>query len=454
VTLSANRLLDDLRRLPQSTHCHIALSGGLDSCVLLHLLASISTQLPWELRAIHVHHGLQADADRWQRHCETLCEEAKIPLTTRHLGLRPKSGESLEAQAREARYQALAGEMGEGDLLLTAQHQDDQAETLLLQLLRGSGPAGLAAMPGLSRFATGWLARPLLTYSRTCLQVYAQEQGLSWMEDPSNRDLRFDRNFIRHQVMPLLRSRWPSAPATLSRSARLSGELLSLAREEAERDLCQVRRDDPRRLSIPALRAFNSVRLRNLLRHWIASLGVPMPHSRQLARIEAESIHGRSDASPLVAWGGWEVRRFRAELLLQPCAPGGQVLKPINWPDKRSLHLPDGLGRLIAEPGAEGLSESRWRAARVEVRFRVGGESCLPAGQAHHRPLKKLFQEWGLPPWERARTPLIYLDGELAAIPGRLLCQPFAAEAGEAAIHLRWEEAALTAGSSQAGQSS
>ena len=448
VILSAIRLLDDLRHLPLATHCHIALSGGLDSCVLLHLLASINTELPWELRAIHVHHGLQVDADRWQAHCETVCEHERIPLTTRYLGLQPKSGESLEALARDARYQALAEEMGEGDLLLTAQHQDDQAETLMLQLLRGSGPAGLAAMPAQSHFAKGWLVRPLLRFPRASLEAYAQEQGLSWMEDPSNRDLRFDRNFIRHQVMPLLHTRWPSAAATLSRSARLSGELLSLAREEAESDLIQVSLDDPRKLSISGLREFNSVRLRNLLRHWIASLGAPMPHSRQLARIESEAIHGRIDASPLVIWGGWELRRYRDELLLQSCSFSRQTLEPFDWPDKQSLDLPAGLGRLIAEPGLQGLSANRWRAARVEVRFRVGGERCLPAGQAHHRPLKKLFQEWGLPPWERAHTPLIYLDGELAAIPGRLLCQPFAAAVGEAAIHLRWERAVPIAASS------
>ena len=446
MTLSAIRLLDELLRLPPAPRCYLALSGGLDSCVLLHLLASLGPELPWTLGAIHVHHGLQADADRWQTHCETLCEQAGVPLTTRHLNLQPKSGESLEAQAREARYRALADVMGEGDLLITAQHQDDQAETLLLQLLRGSGPAGVAAMPALSPFAEGWLARPLLAYPRASLEAYAQDHSLTWMEDPSNRDLRFDRNFIRHQVMPLLQTRWPSAAATLSRTARLSGELLDLVREEAERDLAQARRDDPHRLSLPALKGFNSVRLRNLLRHWIALLGAPLPHSRQLARIESEVIHGRIDAAPLVVWGGWSLRRYRDELLLQPGIHEGERLASLDWADKHCLHLPAGLGELIAEPGMTGLSASRWRDAHVEVRFRVGGERCLPAGQAHHRPLKKLFQEWGLPPWERARTPLVYLDGELAAIPGRLVCQPFAAEAGEAAIRLRWERPASIGG--------
>jgi len=437
--LSAARLHDFLRRLPPAPRCHLALSGGLDSCVLLHLLVSLRHELPWELAAIHVHHGLQPQADTWLSHCRALCEGYRIPFTGRRLELSPAPGESLEALAREARYQALAGEMGEGELLLTAQHRDDQAETLLLQLLRGSGPAGLAAMPELARFGPGWLARPLLSCSRDSLEAYAGRQGLSWAEDPSNRELRFDRNFIRHEVMPLLRRRWPSAAATLARSARLSGELLALAREEGEEDLGRVRREDPLCLDIAALRSFDSARLRNLLRQWFLSQGVKPPDSRRLQRIEGELVRGRRDAVPVVAWGRWEVRRYRDDLMLLPRREEIPEPAPLIWSEGDSLQLPGGLGRLVAGVGREGLSEACWRRARIEVRFRHGGERCLPAGQAHHRALKKLFQEWGIPPWERGRIPLVYLDGQLALIPGRLVCQPFAAPPGEAAIQIRWE---------------
>ncbi|MEJ2591345.1 MAG: tRNA lysidine(34) synthetase TilS [Candidatus Thiodiazotropha sp.] len=442
--LSADRLLDTLGRLPEADRCHLALSGGLDSCVLLHLLAALGDRLPWPLQAIHVHHGLQAQADLWQTHCESLCAGYGIPLHTVRLNLEPAPGESLEAAARTARYQVLAGQMGAGDLLLTAQHRDDQAETLLLQLLRGSGPAGLAAMPALSRFGPGWLARPLLEYPRERLESYAREQRLAWQEDPSNQDLRFDRNFIRHRVMPLLALRWPAASATLARAARFSGELLTLAKAEAETDLSQARQAQGPGLSIHALRGFDSIRLRNLLRHWIAAAGAPLPHAKKLARIEREAVHGRDDAMPLVAWGGWEVRRYRDRLTLDRARPATETVRLLDWPDRVELVLPDGLGRLVAEPGAGGIDAERWAAARVEVRFRRGGERCLPAGQAHHRPLKKLFQEWGVPPWERGRIPLIYLDGELAAVPGRLVCQPFAAADGEASIRVRWESPGLT----------
>ncbi|MCU7906487.1 MAG: tRNA lysidine(34) synthetase TilS [Candidatus Thiodiazotropha sp. (ex Epidulcina cf. delphinae)] len=441
MTLTAARLLETLRQLPQASCCHLGFSGGLDSCVLLHLLAELRPQLPCRLRAIHVHHGLQAEADAMQGHCERICDSHGIPLDNVPLTLSPTAGESLEAVAREARYQAFAERMGEGDLLLTAQHRDDQAETLLLQLLRGSGPAGLAAMPLLARFAPGWLARPLLQESRQTLDAYARQHTLTWHEDPSNQDLRFDRNFIRHQIMPLLRSRWPAASTTLSRAARFSGELLTLAKEEAEEDLAKARYGDSDSLSIPALKRLHSIRLRNLLRHWITACGATMPNSKKLARIERESVHGRIDTVPLVTWGGWEVRRYREELRLGYARPAGDPIGPLHWSDKRLLELPDGLGRLIAKPGEGGIRAVRWWEGMVEVRFRRGGERCHPAGRAHHRPLKKLLQEWGIPPWERDRLPLIYLDGELVAIPGRIICRPFMAIPGEEAILVDWEKA-------------
>ncbi|MCU7845429.1 MAG: tRNA lysidine(34) synthetase TilS [Candidatus Thiodiazotropha sp. (ex Monitilora ramsayi)] len=438
MNLSANRLLETLKGLPSADLAYVALSGGVDSCVLIHLLVSIRQVLPWSFQAIHVNHGLQEEADRWQEFCESLCAEYQVPVQTVSLGLRPKPGESLEAVAREARYKAIAGVMGAGALVLTAQHQDDQAETLLLQLLRGSGPAGIAGMPVVSRFDPGWLARPLLDYSRGSLEDYAEEHQLQWLEDPSNRDLRFDRNFIRREVMPLLKSRWPSAPVTLSRAAGFSGELQSLAKEEAQSDLASVLLQDRSGLSIQALRCLSSVRLRNLLRYWLNQQGASMPHSKKLTRIEQEVVNGRPDAKPQVVWGEWQVRRYRDRLLLSRLPADIVPPSTMIWEDKRQLLLPGELGKLYTEPGSDGISAGRWAEARVEVRFRVGGERCLPAGQAHRRQLKKLFQEWGIPPWERSRLPLIYLDGELAAIPERMVCQPFAALPGENGVRIRW----------------
>jgi tRNA(Ile)-lysidine synthase len=439
VNLNPHRLLANLHTLPAAERCHLALSGGLDSCVLLHLLVSQRDHLPWKLQAIHVNHGLQVVADLWQAHCENLCEQYQVPLQVILLSLSPAPGESVEAVAREARYRALAEHMAPGDLLLTAQHQDDQAETLLLQLLRGSGPAGLAAMPALGKFYSGWQARPLLDIPKSAIEAYARQHRLTWEEDSSNRDLRFDRNYLRHKVMPLLKERWPSACATLSRSARFSGELLNLAKEEAEADLARARTGEDGQLSLDLLREFDSTRLRNLLRHWISRSGAPLPSSRKLQRIEQEAVNGRPDADPLIAWRGWEVRRFRDRLYLGRSLPPFEAPESLSWEEAGELLLPGGLGRLCVEAGEGGIDPDCWSNARVEVRFRQGGERCIPAGQAHHRPLKKLFQEWSVPTWQRSRLPLVYLDGELAVIPGFLVCHPFAAPAESDSVVIRWD---------------
>jgi tRNA(Ile)-lysidine synthase len=449
VQLTVNWLLQRLSQLPDAPRCHLALSGGLDSCVLLHVLSELRSKLPYEINAIHIHHGLQHQADSWQAHCEELCKGYEMHLETVRVNLTLKGGDSLEAIARETRYKALAACMGEGDLLLTAQHQDDQAETLLLQLLRGSGPAGLAAMPPLAKFGLGWLARPLLDHSRKSLEHYAREHDLIWREDPSNRDQRFDRNFIRHQVMPMLRSRWPAAATTLSRAARFSGEQLLLVKEEAEEDLVKAQGETLDTLSIQVLKQLSSIRLRNLLRHWIGRVGAPLPNSKKLARIEREAVHGRIDSAPLIAWGGWEVRRYRDRVFLSSAQIIDLPTQPQTWTAGDELILPEGLGRLIAQQGERGVTAARWRQSRVEVRYRCGGERCQLPGQRNHRPLKKLFQEWGVPPWERKYIPLIYLDDELAVVPGHCICQPFLAQAGQDAIMVDWIKASTQCHSRQ-----
>jgi tRNA(Ile)-lysidine synthase len=437
-----SKLLSILRTYPQVNHCHLAYSGGLDSTVLLHLLHQVAGSLSWRgLRVVHVHHGLQAGADQWQQHCEAFCRQLDLPLTQIRLELREIPGTSLEALARERRYQALASAMGADDLLLTAQHQDDQAETLLLQLLRGSGPAGLAAMPALTRFGPGWHGRPLLGFARAELERYAEEEGLTWVEDPSNRDLRFDRNYLRHEVLPRLQQRWPAALATIARSARLSGELQALADEQAARDLELTEGPWPGTLSISLLRGFSSPRRRSLLRHWIRKQGLQMPGSRHLQRIERECLESRPDATPIVHWHEAEVRRYRDGLFLLKPLPDHDPAQVIPWLEADELVLPDGLGRLVLEPAEQGIRSEAWRSARVEVRFRQGGEVCQQAGKRLHQSLKKRFQEWGIPPWQRDRLPLIHIDGELAAVPGWLLCEPFRAAPGEAAVMPRWVEA-------------
>lgn len=436
--LSPAWLLHTLQAFPQPKGYLAAFSGGLDSAALLHLLTQIRDKLPGEVRAVHVHHGLASEADAWADHCSRMCGQYSIPLEIVHLHLQPLANQSLEALAREARYSAITRLMRQDELVLTAQHQDDQAETLLLQLLRGSGPAGLASMPRHNKFASGWLARPLLDIQRMELEAYALELKLDWVDDPSNQDQRFDRNFLRHQVIPLLRQRWPSASATIARSARLSGELLEITRETAEQDLAQSLGSNQQVLSVKKVRALSAERRRATLRHWIVSLGASLPGSRHIQQIENACLQERPDAQPLVSWAGHDIRRYRDDLY---CLQKAALHDPsiiIPWLGMDDLQLPSNLGKLSLQAADSGIPLTVWQTARIEVRFRQGGELCRPSNTTHHKSLKKLFQEWGIPSWERDRIPIIYMDNELAIIPNRLLCVGFTAVKGERCVKPHW----------------
>lgn len=438
--LSVN-LLSKIEVLPEAPCYWVAYSGGLDSHVLLYAMAQIREQLSGSLRAIHVHHGLQSDADRWLQHAVDESQRLSIELTTLKLNLQPAKGESLEAVARDARYQAMDALLGRGDVLLTAQHKNDQAETLLLQLMRGSGPSGLAAMPELAALGEAWLARPLLDVTRAELLNYAQQHELNWIEDGSNADLRFDRNYIRHQLMPLIEQRWPAASRTLARSARHCAEAQQLINHLAASDFLQVAIDGENRLSVTALRQLPAPRCRAVLRHWIAMQDFQCPSAVQLDRIVTEVLAAAEDRLPLVAWSGAEVRRFRGQLFLMAPLLPHEPSAVVTWIEGSGLSLPSGLGSLHVHLGSETLGV--WPQGRVEVRFRQGGERCHRQGEAVSRPLKKIFQEQlHIPPWLRGRVPLIYIDDELVAVADFFLCDAFFSSA----ISFRWEVDASIAG--------
>ena len=412
---------DQLDALPPTRRYWIAFSGGLDSSVLLHLLSRLP-HLPAERAALHIHHGIHPDADEWAVESQRRACALGIDCQIRRVSLPQQSGESLEALAREARYRALGELLAPGEIVLTAQHADDQAETLLLQLLRGSGPQGLAAMPLLTPLARGWLARPLLACSQAELLAYAEAEGVRWIEDSSNRDLRFDRNFLRHQVIPLLRQRYPGLPHTLSRSARHCAEATSLLKQLAQQDLEACRAGE--RLRIEALEQLPVARQRNLLRHWIASRNLPLPGHRGLQRILDEVLCAHPHRDPLVRWAGGEVRRFRQWLYAFPPLPSAVPYR-LPWNGEERLALPHGMGHLSLRRAPGGIDPRQWQAARIEVRSRRGGERCRPPGDLHHRPLKQLYQEWAVPPWERPLIPLLYLNDQLAAIAGYWVCSEF-----------------------------
>ncbi len=426
-------LLQILNELPSPRRYLIALSGGCDSIVLLHAMATIRDELSAELVAVHINHGLQPDAPAWAAHCAQTSQQLGIELIQVTLDLQIAKGESLEAVARDARYSAIKAHTAAGDMLLTAQHQDDQAETLLLQLLRGSGPSGLAAMPRCTSFGAGFHARPLLAFTRRQLHRYAVEQGLHWIEDPSNQDLRFDRNYLREEIMPQLARRWPALSQTLARSARHCAEAQQLIDEMAI-DASKKAALPEGRLSVQVLAALPAPQCRALLRSWIRQRGFQLPDTCHLERIRKEVLHAAPDRNPLVSWAGCELRRYRGQLFLMPPRVLHDPGCVLEWDGEGPLQLPANLGLLVTGRAEQGIDPGKWQNGQIEIRFRQGGERCQLAGQNHSRSLKKLFQESGIPPWEREQTPLVFIDGQLAAIAGLWTCRPFAVPKGQSGI--------------------
>jgi tRNA(Ile)-lysidine synthase len=433
-------LLQQLHRHTGSPCYQVAFSGGLDSYVLLHALCVLRDRLNAGVGAVHVHHGLHADADRWEAHCQQVCDALDVAYTSLRVDGRPEQGESPEAAARAARYQALAAWLPERHCLLTAQHQDDQAETLLLQLLRGSGVSGLAAMPVMTSLGAGCHLRPLLDVSRAALRHYATDHALSWVEDPGNMSMAYDRNYLRHRVMPLLRKRWPAVSSNVSRSAAHCAEADNLIAQLAARDLQAATAGRAETLSMPRLVAMPPDRQRNVLRAWLKRCGCDMPSTAVLARIIHDVLDSRADAAPCVRWAGCEVRRYRKEVCCLPLAPHTDTRAVLDWSLSEPLALPASGGVLRASrvTGA-GIRRDDALAGRLTVRWRKGGERYRPAGRRHHHRLKKLFQERGIPPWERGRIPLIYIQDRLALVPGFPVCESFQAGPGEPGILIEWD---------------
>lgn len=408
----------------------VAFSGGLDSSVLLHALAAAVGGAP--LEAVHVHHGLQDAADEWVAHCRAQCEALGVPLTVMEVNV----GSGGEAAAREARYAALRDLSRPGDVVVTAQHADDQAETFLLQALRGAGTAGLAAMPETRPFGAATLARPFLRVRRERIEAWAREHGLDWIEDPSNRDPAVARSALRRRVMPALAAVRSGAVEGLLRTADAAAEAAALAAEVADEDWTACAGPVPGSLDLRRLAELSAARRRNLLRRWPARHGLPSPPPRQVDAIERDLMPARPDAAPLVAWDGAEIRRYRDWLFLMPPLPPPPGSGEIAWNPETPLALPPGCGWLTATQAAgAGL---RREAGPFSVRFRRGGERLRLPGRAHDTDLKSWLQDAGAPPWVRDRLPLIHAGDRLAAAADYLVCEGFAAAANETGYCPRW----------------
>lgn len=384
----------------------VAFSGGMDSSVLLRLLHRFHAS---NLLAVHVHHGLQAAADDWAAHCTQVCQSLEIELRVCRVCVE-SNGQGLEAAARAARYGALRAEMNTGDVLVTAHHRDDQAETVLLQLLRGTGLRGLSGMRELSTFAPGHLWRPLLRTPRSELRAYAERKGLRWIDDPHNIAPEFSRSFLRQEIVPRLHAKWPAAAAQIVRAAELAAQASELLDEVGTSDLATLR--DPKEGSLPIaqLRLLSRPRRHNLLRAWIENLNLAVPHRDTLERIDDEVLDARLDAEPLVAWPGVEVRRYRNRLFaMSPLPPLPPQEFSVEW---------GGLEDLVLPPGCGHLQGSTLRPTSGQVRLVREGERFRPSDSARTRRLRNLFQERSVPSWVRPRTPVLERDGQAIWIGG------------------------------------
>ena len=390
-------------------HLLVAFSGGLDSSVLLHLLSQLQEKFPFKISAMHVHHGLSANADAWAEFCEKTCAALNIPLQVQKVKLNQKSGLGVEATARNARYAAL--NQAQADFICLAQHQDDQAETLLLQLARGAGAKGLAGMAQLDLQRK--LLRPLLNLSRAELEAYAKQHRLQWIEDESNDDTQFDRNFMRHEVLPSLQKRYPAITQTLSRSAENLAEASEMLDGLAQIDAGNSAQRQ--KINLDLFKSLSGARQANLMRWWLAQNQLIMPSAQQLKQILQQLLHAKSDAAVKIKVAESQyISRFQdsAYLLNAPIE-----MPPINllWQDEEVIVLPNQSRLIFSKKLGEGLALPH--GIKLRIKNREGGERFKPELGRPSRTLKYMLQSSAMPPWQREQLPLIFMDETLAYIP-------------------------------------
>jgi tRNA(Ile)-lysidine synthase len=430
----------------------VAYSGGLDSSVLLDLACDYAGRHRIELFAFHVHHGLSLNADQWLAHCAAECERLDVVFDARRITIDSRGKISIEEAARIGRYAAL-GEMCRAHqvaLLLTAHHQDDQAETVMLQLLRGSGLAGLSGMevvsaaPELLGSREPVLARPLLAMPRSELVDVAAARKVPYIEDESNADVRYARNALRHQVMPLLAHYFPGFQKCMARAAAHVQGGQRLLTELAQMDLAAC--SDGSSLDTAYLKLLSADRVDNLLRHWLGQYNVRMPSAARLAEMRAQLLNSSQDAKVCVIHANCCIRLHRGKAFLLPKPDGGDAEispLPFRWNGEVQMHFAPYCGTLYFEPADEGVDAEWLRVQELTIRFRQGGERMKSAANRPTRDIKHHYQERDIPPWERKELPLIVVDDRVLFAAGiGMDCRCFSTKTGPK-VRLRWNRDAV-----------
>ncbi len=396
----------------------VAYSGGMDSHALLSVAACARDRLGFRLKAIHVNDHLHSDADQWVHHCQAICDTLNVELVVKTIQVNLKKGESLEAVGRTLRYAVLANCLSPHDVLLTAHHEQDQAETVLLQLLRGAGPKGLSGMPVCKPLGEGLHMRPFLAIAKQILHQYAKANRLHWVEDTSNQNTQLARNYLRHEVLPRLLQQYPSALETIARSAIHCATVEQALEGFAERLLHTLTGSQPNTLSISKLMQYDEAQQSLLLRTWIQALHLPLPSTKKMETLLRCVLSAQADRMPRLTWDGVVVRRYRDDLYILPEAEPSLPFLAVTWDMVAPLLLP-GLGCLVAWPvKGGGLCQA---VAQVTVACRQGGEVLRLPGRLGRRTLKHLFQEWGIPTWARERLPLLFVGEECIGVVGYAL---------------------------------
>jgi tRNA(Ile)-lysidine synthase len=417
----------------------IAFSGGLDSCVLLHLLLECQKTLPFQLHAQHVHHGLSLNADAWADFCVETCKKLRIPLTILQVKINKNSGLGIEATAREARYQALLN--ADADFICLAHHQDDQAETLLLQLARGAGVKGLAGMGAVNEK----LLRPLLDTPRSRLEAYAKQHKLVWIEDESNLDTKFDRNFMRHEVLPTLAQSYPAIRQTISRAAQHMAEADILLDELAAQDVKNGLVNN-QQLQLASLALLSKARVKNALRWWLLQNNCEAPSAAQLQQIVQQLLHASADANiKIILSESHILRRFQGSAYLVKNVQEADDLYQrsafsLPWQGEQIIILPDQSRLFFSEKVGVGIAMQHVEKSQLIIRYRQGGETLKPDEKRPSRSLKSLFQSSNIPPWQRERLPLLFIYTDLAMLPNLAVDVRFKAAPDALGLAVHWQD--------------
>ena len=449
MTFEVNHLSEHLNKFNKANHLYVGYSGGLDSHVLLHVIIELIGKK--RITAVHVNHQLSSNSDIWQKHCEDRCLEIGVDIICKTVSIKNR-GTGIEDAARNARYSVFEKLLKKNDLLILAHHADDQIETMLFRLFRGSGIKGMSGMPISRLLGNGELFRPLLPFFRRDLESYASANQINWIEDDSNLDIAFDRNFIRHKLIPTINERWPNSSFKLNRSANIFAESDFLINILAQKDFKIVKEVSERvgwSISIDKLNGFEIIRQKNILRYWFNLHNLTLPSYAVLDNALNQMIGSKIDAEPIVSWGDLQLRRFNKKLYLLPLnfedpnysvkkKKGRELLEKnsIKWDGSSHLILPDSSSLCVKLKIKGGLRIDVKK--NLEIRFRSGGERCKPQGRSGSNTLKKLFQEYSLEPWLRNNIPLIYIDNRLAAVGDLWVCDEFCAEPDELGIQLEW----------------